>query len=67
MSSDVCMRSHLHLFGGTGYDHLLRTFVPMLLARGLTEADVATLMVANPRRIFARPAPEPATREPSAG
>ena len=33
ISSDVCMRSHLHLFGGTGYDHLLRTFVPMLLAR----------------------------------
>ena len=57
ISSDVCMRSHLHLFGGSGYDHLLRMFVPMLLARGLTEEDVATLMVSNPRRILARPVP----------
>jgi phosphotriesterase-related protein len=61
ISSDVCMRSHLHLFGGTGYDHLLRTFVPMLLARGATEEEVARLMIENPRRIFARPAPATAT------
>ena len=55
ISSDVCMRSHLHVFGGRGYDHLLQTFVPMLLERGVSEADVRRIMVENPGRVFARP------------
>ena len=57
ISSDVCMRSHLRLYGGKGYDHVLRVFVPMLRERGVSDDDIRRIMVDNPRRAFARPAP----------
>ncbi len=56
ISSDICMRTHLHLYGGKGFDHVLRVFVPMLLERGISEDDIRTIMVANPAHVFARPA-----------
>jgi len=50
LSHDVCVRSHLRALGGPGY-----TFVPAVLAerlvqRGLSESDLHTLLVENPRR-----------------
>jgi predicted metal-dependent phosphotriesterase family hydrolase len=49
LSHDVCMRSHLHAYGGNGYDFLLTGFVPRLLDSGLTKDEVNTLLVENPR------------------
>jgi phosphotriesterase-related protein len=35
------------------YTHLFTNFLPMLRARGVTEADIATMLDDNPRRFFA--------------
>jgi phosphotriesterase-related protein len=55
ISSDLCFRSQLRSYGGRGYDHLLRTFLPRLRERGMTEDQVRRLTVDNPARAFARP------------
>ena len=52
VSMDICANSLLHWNGGHGYDYLLRTFVPLLHEEGLTEADVRTILVDNPRRVL---------------
>ena len=53
LSMDVCFKSRLHWFGGVGYDHILRPFVPMLKAEGLTEVEIRTMMFDNPQRVIA--------------
>ena len=53
ISQDVCLPHHLRWYGGIGYGHLLTTFVPMLRAVGVTQAQIDTLMVTNPARVLA--------------
>jgi predicted metal-dependent phosphotriesterase family hydrolase len=53
LSQDVCYKHLLHWYDGPGYDHLLTTFVPALRTAGVSEADLNTILVANPRRILA--------------
>jgi phosphotriesterase-related protein len=53
LSMDICTNSQMHAHNGHGYDHLLRSFVPMLRAAGVAAADVMTMLVENPRRILA--------------
>lgn len=50
ISMDICSTSYLRWYGGHGFDHLLRTFVPLLLKEGLTEEDVRVILVENPKR-----------------
>ncbi len=52
LSSDVCLRSNLHRYGGYGYDHLITSFLPKLRARGMSEELIQLMMVENPRRIL---------------
>jgi phosphotriesterase-related protein len=52
ISQDVCFPQHLEWFGGYGYGYLLREFVPLLLSIGVTQAQVETLLVANPARVL---------------
>ncbi len=52
LSHDVATKHRLHAYGGLGYDHLITNVVPRLHSRGLTEQQVATLIVDNPARIF---------------
>jgi predicted metal-dependent phosphotriesterase family hydrolase len=54
LSEDICMTKHLKFNGGKGYGYLLEVFVPMLRERGLKDADIHKLLVANPARAFAR-------------
>jgi hypothetical protein len=53
LSTDICQLSHLHTYGGKGYDYLLRSFVPLLRRRGVSEAHVHRRLVDNPRRVLA--------------
>jgi predicted metal-dependent phosphotriesterase family hydrolase len=53
LSLDICYRPELHYFGGIGYDHLYCSFVPALRAAGVTEAEINTVLVDNPRRALA--------------
>jgi len=53
LSMDICSNSQMHAHAGHGFDHLLVSFVPLLRAAGVTDADITTMLVENPRRILA--------------
>jgi phosphotriesterase-related protein len=53
ISMDVCFRSRLRWWDGTGYAHLLVNFLPMLRAEGVTESEIETMLIDNPRRVLA--------------
>jgi phosphotriesterase-related protein len=50
LSMDVHRRSYWRCMGGIGYDYLLTRFVPMMLENGITEEQVHTMLVENPKR-----------------
>jgi len=52
MSQDVCMRVQLTRFGGKGYGHVLRSIVPHLRGRGVSEAQLQVLLRENPARLL---------------
>ena len=52
LSQDVCNDSQLARYGGNGYVHLAQTFLPRLRAAGVSDAEIETMTVANPRRLL---------------
>ena len=52
LSQDVCNDSQLKAFGGNGYTYLVDAFLPRLRAAGVSDADIDTMTVANPRRLL---------------
>ena len=40
IGNDVCMKYHLHKYGGFGYDYFLNNVLPILKDRGLNEKQV---------------------------
>ena len=61
LACGVWTRAALHHHGGWGYDHLPTTVLPMLRERGLSDLDLETLLLTEPRRLLDRP-PTPAPR-----
>jgi phosphotriesterase-related protein len=53
VSHDVWCKVQLRAFGGEGYGHILRSIVPKLLERGLSEDEVDQLLVRNPAEMLA--------------
>jgi len=49
LSMDVHRRSYWRCLGGIGYDYLLRSFVPLMHQSGITEDQVRTMLVDNPK------------------
>ena len=54
LSQDVFIKMMLCAFGGNGYAHVQRHFLPRLLRHGLSETDLAMLTVDTPHRALAR-------------
>ncbi len=54
ISNDICLKGLLHHYGGWGYDHILRNMVPMMLAEGIPENCIDTLLCGNPKRLLSR-------------
>ena len=52
LSQDVCHDSQLTRYGGRGYTYLAETFLPRLRAAGVSDAEIETMTVLNPRRIL---------------
>ncbi len=57
LSQDVCHNSQLARYGGNGYTYLQDTFLARLREAGVSEAEIDTLTVANPRRLLTAVAP----------
>jgi phosphotriesterase-related protein len=55
LSQDISTKHRLTSYGGLGYAHILRDIVPMMRAKGMTEEQVYTLLVENPKRVLAFP------------
>ena len=53
LSQDVFLKMMLTRYGGFGYAYLQKHFFARLKRHGLGEGDLNTLMVDNPRRVFA--------------
>jgi len=52
LSQDVCHDSQLRRHGGNGYTYLADTFLPRLRESGVSDVEIETMTVANPRRIL---------------
>ena len=52
LSQDVCHNSQLTRYGGNGYAYLSDAFLPRLREAGVSDAEIETMTVANPRRIL---------------
>ena len=52
ISQDVCFKICLTKWGGHGYAHILENIVPRFLQEGLTEEQVHTILVENPKRFL---------------
>ena len=48
LSHDIGVQARLGAFGGTGYDHIPSTVIPLMLERGLTEDNVRQILIENP-------------------
>jgi predicted metal-dependent phosphotriesterase family hydrolase len=52
LSQDVCHDSQLRRYGGNGYTYLAEMFLPRLRDAGVSEAEIRTMIVDNPRRLL---------------
>jgi phosphotriesterase-related protein len=52
MSHDIAMKHYRRKYGGWGYDHILVNVVPLMLRRGMSQADVDAFLVHNPARVL---------------
>lgn len=52
LANDLCLKASLHRFGGTGYDHAFRNFVPMMRMYGISEEDIKRIVNDNPKRFL---------------
>jgi phosphotriesterase-related protein len=52
LSQDVCHNAQLTRYEGNGYTHLHETFLPRLRTAGVSDAEIETMTVANPRRLL---------------
>lgn len=52
ISHDICYRTRLTRWGGHGYGHIFENVVPMMIARGFSQAEVDAILVGNPRRLL---------------
>lgn len=53
LSHDVCLRTHLSISGGPGFELISKDFLPRLLRVGLTEDEIRMVTHDNPARALA--------------
>jgi phosphotriesterase-related protein len=52
LAQDVWLRQLMKKYGGEGYDSLLRYGVPRLRMAGVTDEQIRTMLVENPKRLL---------------
>ena len=55
LSQDVCHDSQLRRYGGNGYTYLAESFLPRLRAAGVSDNEIRTITIDNPRRLLTIP------------
>jgi len=52
ISQDVCIKLHYVTYGGYGYAHILCNVVPWMRRAGISDEQIHTMMVENPKRVL---------------
>jgi phosphotriesterase-related protein len=52
ISGDICFKHQLVNYGGYGYAHILRDIVPLMQNKGMSDEQIHTLLVENPKRVL---------------
>lgn len=52
IAHDNCTKHRLREFGGHGFDHIPTTIVTWMKRTGMTQAEIDTILIENPRRIL---------------
>ena len=52
VAHDIAMKHHLVAYGGCGYAHILRDIVPVMQYKGISDDQIQTLLVENPKRVL---------------
>jgi phosphotriesterase-related protein len=52
LSQDRCYKTNLRKYGGCGYAHILHYMVPELRYQDVTEKQIRTMLIENPKRIL---------------
>jgi phosphotriesterase-related protein len=60
VSHDICTKPQLKKNGGGGYTYVANVVLPGLKRTGVSDEDILTIMVENPRRVLTFMAPQPA-------
>ena len=50
LSQDICFKTMRCRYGGHGYAHILKYVVPIMRIKGMTEEQIHTLLVENPKQ-----------------
>ena len=53
LSQDVCWKTHLTRYGGSGYTYIQETFLPYLQTLGVNADAQRHIMIENPKRVLA--------------
>ena len=52
ISTDTWNKTDRCTYGGWGYAHILRDVLPVMRAKGMTDEEIHTIMVDNPKRLL---------------
>jgi phosphotriesterase-related protein len=52
ISQDICFKHCYVTYGGAGYAHILRDVVPWMRRAGISDEQIHTMMVENPKRVL---------------
>ena len=52
LSQDVCWKTQLKAYGGTGYSFILEKFLPYLRTKGVSDPQIDKMMVGNPMKVL---------------
>ena len=52
LTTDVCLKCLLHIYGGYGYGHILENIFPMMQAQGISQRELDVLIRENPKTLL---------------
>jgi phosphotriesterase-related protein len=52
LGCDICLKCRLHAYGGWGYDHLLSNVIPTMKRLGISDEEIETMLIQNPREFL---------------
>ena len=58
LSHDMCTKTRLVTYGGLGYGHILNNIIPKMRRKGISEEQIQSMLVENPKRVLTFTSPE---------